>query len=140
MEEQNRTLVRRILEEVWNRGNYGVVDELVARDYLGHSSTENHGREGYKQFFAEQREAFPDIQYVIDDQIVEDDRVVTRWTARGTHKGHLQGIPATGKQGTVTGITIFRLANGNIVECWTNADELGKMRQLSVIPAPGQRG
>jgi predicted SnoaL-like aldol condensation-catalyzing enzyme len=62
MSEQNKMLVRRVLEEVWNRGNFAVVDELIARDYVGHSSIETRGPQGYKQFFAAQRKAFPDIQ------------------------------------------------------------------------------
>jgi steroid delta-isomerase-like uncharacterized protein len=135
MSEQNKTLVRRILEEVWNRGNFPVVEELIARDYVGHSSAETHGREGYKQFFAAQRRAFPDIQYTIEDQVAEGDKVVTRWKARGTHTGEFRDIPPTGKQVAVTGITIFRIVGGNVVECWTNVDELGMLQQLGVIPA-----
>jgi steroid delta-isomerase-like uncharacterized protein len=137
MSEQNKMLVRRVLEEVWNRGNFAVVDELIARDYVGHSSIETRGAQGYKQFFVAQRKAFPDIQYTVEDQVAEGDRVVTRWKARGTHRGELMGIPPTGKQGAVTGITIFRIVGGNVVECWTNVDELGMLQQLGVIPAPG---
>jgi steroid delta-isomerase-like uncharacterized protein len=141
MSEQNKALVRRVLEEVWDKGNYALVDELVARDYLGHSGApgaETHGREGYKRFFATQRNAFPNIKYEIDDQIAEGDKVVTRWTARATHEGEFRGIPPTGKPGTVTGMTIFRIADGNILECWTNMDELGMMQQLGLLSASMQ--
>jgi steroid delta-isomerase-like uncharacterized protein len=137
MSEQNKMLIRRAIEEVWNQGNFAVVDELVADDYLGHSSIpaeETHGREGYKQFYTALRQAFPDLWFTIEDQISEGDRVVSRWTAHGTHKGELQGLPPTGKQAAITGITIERVANGKVVECWTNADDLGLMRQLGVIP------
>jgi steroid delta-isomerase-like uncharacterized protein len=143
MSEQNKMLVRRTIKEVWSAGKYAVVDELVARDYLGHSSTQatqTHGAEGYKQFFVAQRLAFPDIQYTVEDAIAEGDKVVVRWIARGTHRGEFQGIPATNKPGTVTGISIFRLANGKIVECWTNLDELGILQQLGIIPAPERVG
>lgn len=136
MSEQNKMLIRRAIEEVWNQGNFAVVDELVADDYLGHSSIpaeETHGREGYKQFYTTLRQAFPDLWFTIEDQISEGDRVVSRWTAHGTHKGELQGLPPTGKQAAITGITIERVANGKVVECWTNADDLGLMRQLGVI-------
>ena len=144
MSEQNKFLERRLIEEVWSRGNFAVVDELVAGDYLGHSSTqgpesakdETHGREGYRQFYAGLRHAFPDLQVTVEDQIAEGDRVVTRWTARGTHQGEFQGIPPSGKHGAITGITIDRIADGKVVECWTNADDLGMMRLLGVIPAP----
>jgi steroid delta-isomerase-like uncharacterized protein len=141
MSQQNKMVERRLIEEVWNRGNYAVVDELVASDYLGHSSIpgdETHGREGYRQFYAALRQAFPDLYVTIEDQIAEGDRVVTRWTACGTHRGEFQGILPTGKQGTITGTTIHRLANGKVVECWTNADDLGLLAQLGAVPAPGQ--
>ena len=84
------------------------------------------------------RSAFPDMQLTIEDQIAEGDKVVTRWTARGTHQGELMGIPPTGKQATVTGITVGRVANGKFVESWSNFDALGMMQQLGVVPVPGQ--
>jgi steroid delta-isomerase-like uncharacterized protein len=141
MSEQNKILERRLVEEVWNQGNFAVIDELVARDYLGHSTmpaNETHGREGYRQFYAGLRQAFPDILFTVEDQVAEGDRVVTRWTARGTHVGEFQGIPPTGRHGIITGITIERIANGKVVECWTNADDLGMMRLLGVLPASEQ--
>ncbi len=141
MSEQNKILTRRALEEVWNRGNFAVVDELVASDFVVHASTpanETHGPEGVKHFYAMLRQAFPDLHFTIEDQIADGDRVVTRWTARGTHTGEFQGIPPTGKQVRLTGIDIDRIANGKFVECWTNVDELGMMQQLGVLPAPAQ--
>lgn len=138
MSEQKKMFSRRLIEEVWSQGNFAVVDELVASDYVGHSSSpagETHGREGYRQFYAMLREAFPDIRFTIEDQITEGDKVVTRWTARATHQGEFFGIPPTGKQGTVTGISIDRITEGKVAECWTNADDLGLMQQLGVIPA-----
>jgi steroid delta-isomerase-like uncharacterized protein len=128
---------RLLIEEVWNQGNFEVVDEVVASDYIGHSSEpafETYGPAGYKQYYASLREAFPDLTVTVEDQIAEGDKVVTRWTARGTHQGIFQGIAPTGKQGTITGITIDRVANGKVVECWTNADDLGLMRLLGVVP------
>jgi steroid delta-isomerase-like uncharacterized protein len=141
MSEQNKSIGRRLIEQVWNQGNFAVVDELIASDYIGHSSMpdgETQGREGYRQFFSALRQAFPNLQVTIEDQIAAGDRVVTRWTARGTHKGQFQGIPPTGKQGAITGITIDRIANGKVVECWTNADDLGLLRLLGVLPTPEQ--
>lgn len=143
MSEQNKMLARRAVEEVWNRGDFAVVDELVASDIVVHASTpagEIHGAEGIKQFYAALRKAFPDIHFTIEDQIAEGDRVVTRWTARATHTGEFQGIPPTGKQGRLTGIDIDRFANGKVVECWPNADELGLLQQLGVLPAPQPTG
>ena len=96
MSEQNKALERRAIEEVWNGGNFAVVDELVASDYVGHASTpadETQGPEGIKLFFVTLRQAFPDIHFTIEDQVAEGDRVVTRWTALATHTGVLNGIP-----------------------------------------------
>jgi steroid delta-isomerase-like uncharacterized protein len=138
MPEQNKTIARRAFEEVQSRGNLALVDELVAGDYVGHTPLkEIHGPEGAKQFFSMLREAFPNMQVTVEDQIAEGDKVVTRWTGRGTHKGHFQGMPPTGRQMTMTGITIFRIAAGKLVEGWTNADMLGLMQQLGVVPVPG---
>lgn len=138
MSEHNKMIDRCLIEEVWNRGNFAIVDEVIARDYLGHSPSptgETHGPEDYKQFYARLREAFPDLRVTIEDQIAEGDKVVTRWTAHGTHQGEFLGIVPTGRHGAITGITIDRIAGGKVVECWTNADDLGLMRLLGVIPA-----
>jgi steroid delta-isomerase-like uncharacterized protein len=141
MSEQNKMLVTRGIEEVWNRGNYDLVDEFVAGDFVGHSSMgETHGPEEAKQFWMSLRAAFPDLAFSIEDQIAEGDKVVTRWSSRATHTSDFRGIPATGKQGHITGITIHRIVNGKVVEGWTNLDELGLMQQLGVIPAPAPAG
>jgi len=138
--EDNKTLDRRRFEEAWNKGNLAVVDELSDANVV----TQNppgpplQGTEALKQFVLMYRSALPDVQMTIEDQIADGDKVVTRWTARGTHKGELMGIPPTGKQTTVTGISFNRWANGKVVESWTNFDALGMMQQLGVVPAPGQ--
>jgi steroid delta-isomerase-like uncharacterized protein len=140
MSDHNKALERRAIEEVWNRKNYAVVDELVASDYVGHSSapaTETQGPEGFRQFYAALHTAFPDIHFTIEDLIAEGDKVVTRWTARATHRGEFRGIPPTGMTGVITGVTIDRIANGKFVECWTHLDELGLLRQLGVLPPLG---
>jgi steroid delta-isomerase-like uncharacterized protein len=138
MSEENKMLERRAIEEIWNRGNYDLVDEIIASDYLGHSSnpaTETHGPEGVKQFYMALRSAFPDIRFAIEDQVAEGDKVATRWTARATHNGEFQGIPPTGNRGELTGITIDRIAGGKIVECWTEIDDLRLLQQLGLIPS-----
>jgi steroid delta-isomerase-like uncharacterized protein len=139
--EENKALSRRLIEEVWNQGKLAVIDELVAPNYVDHDPTGPiHGPEGFKQFVSMYLTAYPDTHFTIEDQIAEGDTVVTRWTARGTHKGPLMGIPPTGKQVTVTGISIGRVVNGKTVEGWSNYDTLGMMQQLGVVPAPGQPG
>jgi steroid delta-isomerase-like uncharacterized protein len=141
MSEQNKAFVRRLIEEVIGRGNFALVEELVAADYVGHSSSpEINTREGHKQFLVALRQAFPDLQIKIEDQIAERDKVVTRWTARGTHQGEFAGIPPTGKQVVMTGIDIDRIANGKLVECWTKSDDLSMLQQIDAIPAPAQTG
>ncbi len=135
MSEQNKKIVQHIIEEVWNQGNLAVIDALVASDYLDHQPhADTDGREEVKQFYVMLRTAFPDINFTIEDQIAEGDKVVTRWTVQATHLGEFHGIPPTGRQGVVTGISIDRLANGKFVEGWTIFDELGMMQQLGVIP------
>ena len=138
--EDNKAIARRSFDEIWNKGNLAVVDEVTAANYVAHDPTspDLKGPEGLKQFVNLYRAAFPDIRLTVEDQIAEGDQVVSRWTARGTHKGELQGIPPTGKQGTVTGITITRYAGGKAVEAWTNWDTLGLMQQLGVVPMPEQ--
>lgn len=139
MVEENRALVSRVINEVWNQGIFALADELFADDYVGHQPPdESHGPEGVKGYFAMLREAFPDIHFTIEDQIAEEDMVATRWTARATHQGEFMGIASTGRSGVVTGITINRCADGEIVEGWTNLDALGLMQQLGVIPAPAR--
>lgn len=140
MSERNKTIVRRALDEVYNRGNLDAVQELVTEDFVVHSASQDiHGPDGMRQFVASLREAFPDLRVMIDDQVAEGDRVVTRWTATGTHTGAFHGIPPTGRRGTMTGIDIDRLVDGKAVECWTNADYLGLLQQLGAIPAPDEQ-
>jgi steroid delta-isomerase-like uncharacterized protein len=84
--------------------------------------------------------AFSDSHYTIEDQVGEGDKVATRMTWRATHTGDFQGLPPTGKQIAVSGITITRIKDGKIVEHWPSIDQLGMMQQLGVIPAPAQGG
>ena len=137
MSKQNKTIVRKVFEEIQSQGNLALVDELVASDYVGHTPPADiHGPEGAKQFDMMLRAAFPDIQVTVEDQIAEGDKVATRWTCRGTHKGQFQGMPPTGEQMTMSGMTIFRIANGKLVEGWNNPDLLGMLQQLGAVPVP----
>jgi len=140
--EENKALVRRIWEEVWNKGNLSAIDELFAPTYVAHDPANPgvQGRDGVRQLVTMYRSAFPDLQFTVEDQIAEGDMVATRYTARGTHKGELQGIPATGKQAAVPGIMISRIVGGQDREEWVNYDALGLMQQLGVIPQMAQAG
>ena len=133
--DTNKEIVRRLGVEPWE-GKLGVIDELVAPDYVGHdpAQPEMHGPEGIKEFITGYLAGFPDGRITIDGQLAEGDMVATRWTGRGTHQGELMGIPPTGKQVTVSGITISRVKNGKVVEEWSNWDTLGMLQQLGVVP------
>ena len=137
MLETNKSLAGRALVEVLGEGRLEVVDELISDGYIGHDSAVPDlilGPEGVRQSTVMYRTAFPDVTMVVDEQIAEGDSVVTRWTARGTHEGELFGMSPTGKQATVTGITINRINNGKLVEARTNWDTLGLMQQLGMVP------
>jgi steroid delta-isomerase-like uncharacterized protein len=134
--DTNKEIVRRLGVEPWE-GNIGVIDELVAADYVGHDPSQPEdmrGPEGVRQFVTTYLTAFPDGKITIDDQLAEGDLVTSRWTGRGIHQGDLMGIPPTGKQVTVTGITISRVKDGKVVEEWTNWDTLGLLQQVGVVP------
>ncbi len=138
--EENKAIVSRATEELWNKNNLAVVDELYATNFVSHGSDipgVTPDREGYKQFVTMSRTALPDFHTTIEDMIAEGDKVVQRFTARGTHKGEFMGIPPTGKQVTITGIAIDRIAGNKIVENWANMDMLSMMVQLGVVPPPG---
>jgi len=133
--DTNKEIVRRLGVEPWE-GNLGVIDELVAADYVGHdpAQPELHGPDGIREFITTYLAAFPDGKITIDEQLAEGDLVASRWTGRGTQQGELMGVPPTGKQVTVSGITISRVKNGKVVEEWSNWDTLGMLQQLGVVP------
>ena len=141
-EEKNKALNRRFVEEVINQGNLDVIDELIDPGAVDHAAPPGFptGREGAKHFATMTRSAFPDLHITIEDMISEGDKVVMRGTWSGTHEGEFMGIPATGKQVTVSQIDISRVAVGRMVEHWGKFDALGLMQQLGVVPPPGQAG
>jgi steroid delta-isomerase-like uncharacterized protein len=139
MSADNKATVRRFIGQAFNAGDLAVVDALVATDYVLHFTPEVRGPLGMKQFITEYRTAFPDYACTIEDQVAEGDKVVTRWTVRGTQQGELMGIPPTGKQVTLPGVVIDRVSNGQLVETWIQADVLGMLQQLGVFQAPAGR-
>ncbi len=141
MSDANKNAVRRLIEEVWNKGNLAVADELFAPNYVHHdASTPEVGRgpESEKKRATHYRTAFQDFRMAIEDTVAEGETVTVRWTCRGTHKGDLGGIAPTGKQFTITGISIARFSSGKMVEGWVNWDALGLMQQLGVVPEIGK--
>lgn len=146
MSEENKALVRRALEEIFTLGNLDAVEDIYAPDYVSHQTAtaatpggeDIHGVEAARQIAAARRATFPDLQITIEDQIAEGDKVATRFTARGTHRGELAGLAPTGKMVEVSGVDICRIEGGKIAEYWPHADILGMMRQLGMIPEAGQ--
>ena len=140
MSDENKGIARRFIEEAFNKGNLDVLDELIAPDYVTHDPLVPPdlppGPEGVRQLVSMYRSAFPDVRLTVEDQVAEGDKVVTRWSGRGTHDGDFVGVPATGKQGTTTGISLERISGGKIAETWVNWDTLGLMQQLGAIPEP----
>ncbi len=138
--EQNKTIARRFFE-LYDAGQIDVIEnEILDPNLVVHLSGMPGplNRDAFKQTGLMFHAAFPDHHSVIEDQLAEGDKVVTRSTFRGTHRAELQGIPATGKQVTFTQVNIHRLANGKIVEAWAMFDQFGLLQQLGVIPGPGQ--
>jgi steroid delta-isomerase-like uncharacterized protein len=139
--EENRALIQRFVDKVFNRGNLDVVDEIYAPVYVGHTAgfpEQTSGPEGVKEFVGLYRSAFPDLHTTIEDIVTEGDKVAYRWTAVGTHQGELLGVPPSSNRMEITGITIERIEDGRIVETYNNFDQLGMMRQIGAMPAPEQ--
>jgi steroid delta-isomerase-like uncharacterized protein len=143
--DENKATVRRVLTEFWQQGNASVLDELLAPDCVNHeqSISEQRGKDACKQWAEGVRQAnkqaFPDFDIALDDLIAEGNQVAKRWTFRGTHRGEFNGIPATGKQVTMRGITLYRLEGGKITELYWNYDIFGLLVQIGAIPAPGEQ-
>jgi len=140
-EEENKAIVRRVNDEVWNMGNLEAIDELIADDFVTTvigAPEQIRGPDGFRDFVLMYRKAFPDLRLTIDDQIAEGETVVTRWTATGTHEGELMGIPPTGKQATTAGININRISRGKLVDGWGIFDQLGLLQQIGAVPVATQ--
>jgi len=136
MPGSNAEIDRSYVERVLNGGDLDAIDEIMAPDYVGHvAGMPDADRAGDKQLIGMLRTAFPDLHVTLEDQIVAGDRVVHRLRAEGTHRGEFQGIPATGRRVTVTGVNINRFVDGRVAEAWGFLDMLGLMQQIGAIPA-----
>lgn len=126
-----KDIVRQEIEEVWNKANFTVTDEIIATDYIRHEATEDiHGLENFRRFVIGFRTSFPDAYFKIDDMIVEGSSVAVRYTFSGTHKGEYCGISSTGNKVTATGISISHIYKGKIKETWNYLDKLSILVQL----------
>ena len=138
--EENKALARRYFEEVFNQWNLDSVEELLSSDYVQHDPVrpEPMDREHLKQTYPLFRSALRDLHFAVEDLIGDGDKVVARYTFRGTHQGDFQGAAPSGNPVTGTGIGIFRLDNGRIAEVWAQWDRLGFMQQLGLVPDRAQ--
>ncbi len=137
--EENKALSRQV-RETMDAGELAAFDDYVAPDAVFHiaGNPAPLGREEMRGLLEVFYSAFPDLQHTFEDQIAEGDKVVTRITFRGTHRGEFQGIPPTGNEVAFPALDIDRFEDGKIVEHWANLDNLGLMQQLGVIPPPEQ--
>jgi steroid delta-isomerase-like uncharacterized protein len=134
--EDNKALVRRWYED-FNQRNLAMY-ELFTPEFVYHTpSMTLHGLDEFKQFLSHYLTAFPDARFTVEDELAEGELVASRATLHGTHQGEFLGIPPTGKQVTSTGIAIDRIVGGKFVESWLEADNLGMLQQLGVVPSMG---
>lgn len=138
MTDDLKAIARREVE-MFSTGDFSIADEIYSEDYVAYDPTKPEpirGIEGAKEEAAGYRAAFPDLTLTIESQVAEGEYVVTRWTARGTHEGDLEGLAPTGKSATTGGISMTRIVDGKIVEDYTQWDALGLMTQLGAVPTP----
>jgi steroid delta-isomerase-like uncharacterized protein len=141
MPTDNKSLVRRLYEEVWNMRKLEVARELISPSHgvqLMDAADSAIGPEAYARIVTEFVRAFPDLKLTVLDIIAENDKVVAFWNISGTHQGEFRGIAPTSKKMSVDGITISQLANGKIMDSYVSLDMWGMMRQLGAVPTLGQ--
>jgi steroid delta-isomerase-like uncharacterized protein len=141
MSADAKAIVRRLYEEVWNNRRLEVVNEIISPSHALQGPNffgSSIGPEAYKRQVLRFLEGYPDLHWTIEDTIAEKDKVVACWTISGTHKGDYMGVPATNKRVSVDGVTIHHIANGKIMDSYSNWDALGMMQQLGVVSAPGR--
>lgn len=135
--EQNKAVARQMVEEVFNGGNVGAIDNYLTPDFVEREELPPGmpgGRDGVKALTSMLHSAFPDFKARIDDLVAEGDRVVMRQTWSGTHQGEFMGIPATGRQVSFGVIDILRMVDGRCAEHWGQMDSMGLMMQLGALP------
>lgn len=136
MSDPNKQVSRK-LTELFSTGDEQLAEAILSPDVVFHGTAgdgELRGIDGVMGFVAAYRRAFPDAHSTVEDQVADEDKVVTRWRARGTHRGELGGMAPTGRGFEMDGITIERIVGGKIAEVWVARDELGLLRQLGVLP------
>jgi steroid delta-isomerase-like uncharacterized protein len=137
--EENKSIVRRFFEVGPSKGDLCAANELLAPGFALHVPLPcSPGVQGIDEVISACRAAFEHLNVSVEDMVAEDDRVAARFTARGIHKGAFMGLQPTGKSITMTGIEIFRIENGKIAELWGEANLIGLIQQLGILPSMGQ--
>ena len=136
--EANKALARRWLDEVWNKVNLVAVDELCATNFMFNYAAPGAScdREGYKKTAVMLTAGTSDCTITLEDMVAEEDKVAVRWKGTSRHTGEFMGMPATGKQLMMTGISILQIEDGKIAEEWGEMDFMGLMQQIGAIPSP----
>ena len=141
MSEENKAVVRRWFEEVWNQGREATIDELFPAEGVAHglgdSESDVHGPTEFKTFAANIRGSIPNTRIRVEDILSEGDRVAVRVILEGTHTGQGLGVPPTGRRVSIQWIIILRMVDGQIVEAWNSYDQLGLLRQIGALPGLG---
>jgi predicted ester cyclase len=144
MSEGNEALAHRFHMDIFQQGNLDAADEILSSNFVWHGAfspgEDQRGPEPPKQVASAVIAAFPDRRLTHEDTVAEGDKVLIRWSMSATHQGEFVGIAPTGRRVTVTGFDLFRIEGGKIAEMWQEADQLGMMQQLGVVPEPGQGG
>ena len=141
MSSDNKAIVLRLYEEVWNNRKLQLAGEIISPSHALHGpnfSGSAIGPEAYGRQIALFLAGFPDLHFSVEDTVVENEKVVACWNISGTHKGEFMGVPATGKNISIDGMTIHHIAAGKIMDSYSNWDALGVMQQFGVVTIPGQ--
>ena len=138
MSEENKAVLRRWFDEVWNNARADVIEELFDENGIAHGLSDDpsnpiRGPRDYKPFYEAFRQGFPNLKVIIEDMVAEGDKVAARCSVRGSHEGEFLGRAATQSPVEITGITIVRIYNGKIVEAWNNFDFMRLHQQVGLL-------
>lgn len=137
MVSENRRVVRRLVDDVFNGRQLDVLDDLFTPDHVHHdpaSPEVGPGPRGQRELNAALQAGFPDLTFTVEDEMAEDERVAVRWSVTATHTGDLMGIAPTNRHVSIQGMTVHRFVDGRIAETWEVWDALGMLRQIGAIP------